>query len=61
MEFNNSNTPLTYADVDRQLMIKYANKDVYLMLAFIANAYTKLQATKQEESFLKECQNIMPF
>jgi DNA polymerase I len=51
---------ITYADIDRDLMIKYASYDVIMMLEFVKKSWPVLLHKKQLEVFHDENRNILP-
>ncbi|HLO12786.1 MAG TPA: DNA polymerase [Pseudoneobacillus sp.] len=51
---------ITYADIDRQLMIKYAAHDVIIMLEFVKKSWKVMLHKKQLEVFQAENRNILP-
>jgi DNA polymerase-1 len=51
---------VTYADIDRNLMIKYAANDVIIMLEFVKNSWAVLLYKKQLEVFHAENAAILP-
>jgi DNA polymerase-1 len=59
-DWQNDYPEVTYADVDRNLMIQYASNDVIIMLEFVKKAWAVLLYKQQLEVFHAENNAILP-